>query len=78
MEHSAMCEAEQSLAGDGPTPHCDEIYSLTTRVTASPATVSQNEGILLANLFHRYNAEIYAEFFPGLGAFKAVKCGAKF
>jgi hypothetical protein len=49
VEHSAMCEAEQSLAGDGPTPHCDEIYSLTTRVTASPATVSQNERILLAN-----------------------------
>jgi hypothetical protein len=48
VEHSAMCEAEQLLAGDGPTPHCDEIYSLTTRVTASPATVSQNERFMSA------------------------------
>jgi hypothetical protein len=37
----------------------------------------KNGRILLANLFPRYNAEIYAELFPGLGAFKAVKCGAK-
>jgi hypothetical protein len=40
--------------------------------------VSQNEPILLANLFHHYKAEIYAELFPSLGAFKEVKCEAKF
>jgi hypothetical protein len=37
-----------------------------------------NEGILLANLFHRYKAEISAKLFPGLGAFKEVKYEAKF
>jgi hypothetical protein len=46
---------------------------------AAPAPVTGENGrILLANLFPRYNVEIYAELFPGLGAFKAEKCGAKF
>jgi hypothetical protein len=40
--------------------------------------VSFKVGILLANLFPRYNAELYTKLFPGLGAFKAVKCEAKF
>jgi hypothetical protein len=33
---------------------------------------------LVANLFHHYKAEISAEFFPSLGAFREVKCEAKF
>ena len=36
----------RGVAGDGPMPHLDEICSLTTRVTASPVTVSQNERFL--------------------------------
>jgi hypothetical protein len=34
--------------------------------------------ILLANLFHRYKAEISAGPFPSLGDFKEVKGEAKF
>jgi hypothetical protein len=41
----------------------------------SPAV---SAGILLANLLHRYKAEISAGPFPSLGAFKEVKGEAKF
>jgi hypothetical protein len=40
--------------------------------------VSQIVRILLANLFPRYKAEMSAELFPSLGAFKEVKGEAKF
>jgi len=40
--------------------------------------VSFNPRILLANLFEPYEAEISAEVFPHLCAFKKVICEAKF
>jgi hypothetical protein len=38
----AQPAAQQSLAGDGPPPHFDEMCSLTTPVTAYPAIVSRS------------------------------------
>jgi hypothetical protein len=41
-------------------------------------TFSPNERIPLANLFHRCTAELSAELFPSLSAFKEAKCEEKF
>ena len=57
-----MSGAQQGRGADGlQRPLFDEMCSLTTLVATS--RISQNEGILLANLFHRYKAEISAELF---------------
>ena len=44
----------------------------------SSAVVRETHELLLANLFPRYKAEMSAELFPSLGAFKEVKGEAKF
>jgi hypothetical protein len=54
----------------------EAVYGVKLPALRSSPTVSGR--ILLANLFHRYKAEISAELFPSLGAFKEVKGEAKF
>jgi hypothetical protein len=73
------CNRTAHSAGSVPMHSSVPVGRRSLRALAfTGAYYGNNHRILLANLFPRYNAELYTELFPGLGAFKAVKCEAKF